>query len=647
MSPSPSSRPSCAHQLSTHQPFMHGYDAEALKNWSPSSDRWARHFRSHVPLAPRIAPFPATQARPRLPTGAQVMNLCNDYDGAFFTARKYDGSFARRLLRFWQYTDFLGSWHGLPVDGSPVAEPVHGLVNPPNPAYTDAAHRNGVRSLGCWFWPRPGAFAPYLERRADGSFPVADKLIEMAGYFGFDGYFINHEAETPPAEAKLLRELLGQLRAKAPEGFHLQWYDTIRPDGSLDYLNHLNAENAPWLEAGADSFFANYWMTEAGVETSRATALALGRDPYETVFHGTENEQFGFDPEYDPRLIFPDDRPARTSWALFGSHFVWELHPGHEDPDAQEAVFERERRYWSGPAGDPTRTGRTRTHEPGRPDPANHLKWDGVAHYISERSVIGAFPFVTRFNTGHGRGFFLAGRRASGADWYNASVQDVLPTWQFWSEGGDGQPDFDYTRAYDGGCSLRLPGGATVRLHKTDLAVRTGAETVSVTYAGDVGALEVGLLFADAPETFEWVRGAAEAAGNGWHTSAHGLAPFHGRTIAALAVRTTSPVHLGELALRDGRFTPPARPRHFRVDSAYAEGGTAEVFLSWRIDEPDRVWYYDLRRDEEWLGRIYDEVYYVKALRRREGEASTELTLTPVAPDGTPGESATVHVDWC
>ncbi|TGB13571.1 hypothetical protein [Streptomyces sp. MZ04] len=629
-----------------HQPFMHGYDAEALKNWSPQSDRWARYFRSRVPLAPRIAPFPATQARPELPTGAQVMNLCNDYDGAFLTARKYDDSFARRLLRFWQYTDFYGSWHGLPVDGSPVAEPVHGLVNPPNPAYTDAAHRNGVRSLGCWFWPRPGAFAPYLERHADGSYPVADKMIEMAAYFGFDGYFINHEAETPPDEAKRLCELLGYLRSRAPEGFHIQWYDTIRPDGGLDYLNHLNEENAPWLEAGADSFFANYWMTDAGVETSRATALRLGRDPYEAVFHGTENEQFGFDPEYDPRLVFPDDRPARTSWALFGSHFVWELHPGHEDPDAQDAVFDRERRYWSGPAADPTRTGRALPHEPGAPEPGNHLKWDGVAHYVTERSVIGAFPFVTRFNTGHGRGFFLAGRRASHADWYNASVQDVLPTWQFWSRGGDAPPDFDYTRAYDGGCSLRLPGGATVRLYKTELAVRTGAERVSVTYAGNAGALEVGLLFTDDPARFVWLTEREAPETTGWRTSTHPLTQFRDRTIAALAVRTASPVHLGELTLRDGEFIAPSCPEAFQVDTAYVAGDTAEAFLSWRIADPAQVWYYDLRRGDEWLGRIYDEVYYVKSLRRHGNEAATELTLTPVAPDGTPGEPAACSMNW-
>ncbi|HCA88656.1 MAG TPA: hypothetical protein DEQ61_26265 [Streptomyces sp.] len=53
-----------------HQPYMHGYDAESLKNWSPRSDRWAKYFRSRVPLATRIAPFAATQADPGLATAA-------------------------------------------------------------------------------------------------------------------------------------------------------------------------------------------------------------------------------------------------------------------------------------------------------------------------------------------------------------------------------------------------------------------------------------------------------------------------------------------------------------------------------------------------------------------------------------------------
>ncbi|MEU6657753.1 hypothetical protein [Streptomyces sp. NPDC046821] len=645
------------------RPYMHGYDAAALKGWSPGSDRWARYFRSRVPLAPRIAPFPATQAHPDLATGPQLMNLSYDYDNAFFTARKYGDGFARRLLRFWQYSDLYGSWHGLPVDGSPTDNPAHGLVNLPNPAYTDAAHRNGVRSLGCWFWPRDGDFEEYLEQRADGSFPVADKLVEMAAYFGFDGYFINHEAETPPAQAALLADLLRALRERAPEGFHLQWYDTITPDGHLDYVNHLNTDNAPWLDH-TDSFFANYWMTPEGVETSVATARKLGRDPYATVFHGTENEQFGFDPEYDPRLLFPPGEPARTSWALFGSHFVKELAPDHDDLDAQGEVFRRERRYWSGPHEDPTRSGRLLPHDRETPrDRDDHRAWDGVAHHITERSVIGAFPFVTRFNTGHGRAFFLDGRRAADGDWHNASVQDVLPTWQFWTRAeGSGAPlsvDFDHTLAYDGGSSLLLsgevgPGGGatTVRLYKTALSV-TGPERLTVTARGteDGVTLEVGLLFQDDPREFTWLAaGTSEA---GWHTTTHDLAAFRGRTIAAVGLRVSSArptscaVRVGELTLLGPELKPPAPPQDFTVDDVCVEGETAHVFLSWRLAE-EGVRHYDVLRDCDgrWLGRIYDDVYVLSVPRASVAGtgAGTRLRLVAVGQDGSRSAPATTTI---
>ncbi|MFF1396259.1 hypothetical protein ACFVZD_20910 [Streptomyces sp. NPDC058287] len=677
------------------RPYMHGYDAAALKSWSPGTDRWARHFRSRVPIAPRIAPFSATQAHPDLATGPRLMNLTYDYDDAFFTARKYGDAFARRLLRFWQYSDFYGSWHGLPVDGSPVDDPAHGLVNLPNPAYTDAAHRNGVRSLGCWFWPRSGDFEDYLEQRPDGSFPVADKLIEMAAYFGFDGYFVNHEAETPPGQAARLHDLLRSLRERAPEGFHLQWYDTITPDGHLDYLNHLSADNAPWLDV-SDSIFANYWMTPEGVETSRATALKLGRDPYATVFHGTENEQFGFDPEYDPRLLFPPGEAARTSWALFGSHFVKELAPRHDDPDAQDEVFRRERRYWSGPDEDPTRSGRLLPHDRRTArDRDDHRAWDGVAHHITERSVIGSFPFVTRFNTGHGRAFFLDGRRASDGDWHNASVQDVLPTWQFWaraegtgaagngaggtgtestsSEGtgpegvgadgvgaeGAGAPlsvDFDHELAYDGGSSLLVSGplgpgcATTVRLYKTALAV-TGPERLAVTTHGTDGAdLEVGLLFQDAPDTFTWLAAGSAA---DWHTTTHGLAPFRGRTIAAVGLRVSSrrptrcAIRIGELALLGPEFAAPAPPEDFRVDEVLTDGGTAHALLSWRL-AGHGVHHYDLLRDDDgsWLGRIYDDVYCLSLPAPATPATVTRLRLVAVAPDGSRSAPATAEAHW-
>ncbi|QCX74202.1 Glycosyl hydrolase family 85 [Streptomyces sp. YIM 121038] len=662
-----------------HQPYMHGYNAAGLKSWTPASDPYARYFRSRVPLASRIAPFAATQARPALASEAQVMNMSYDYDNAFFTAYRHNDQYARRLLRFWQYSDLYSSWHGMPVAGSSTTDPEHGLINLPNPAYTDAAHRNGVKSLAGWFWPRNGSFSAYLEQRSDGSFPVADKLLEMAGYFGFDGYFINQEASISSADATRLMAFLKYLRAKAPAGFHLQWYDSLTTSGQLAYQNQFNDANAPWVRhQGApvnNSIFINYAWNASRVAASVATAKRLGMKVHDVVYLGTENEKYGFNPPYDTRLVFPEGGRAQTSWALFGTHMAWANNPDRGDPDKQQNTFVRERRYWSGPNEDPTRTGRTEYvpwPDNGRPnDPDNHRKWDGVAHYIAERSVIGSFPFVTRFNTGHGRAFFLDGVRRSDREWNNAGAQDLLPTWQWWVRGeGDGAPatvDYDPTTAYDGGSSLLISAArgsaraTTVRLFKTGLRV-TGGESARLVFRterpGQDSGLELGLVFEDAPDRTSWLA-AGRTAASGWTTVTLALDAFRGRTVAALHLRVSPPagdayrLNLGELALLPaGSSQPPARPTGFTVEKAHPDAArtTAEAFLAWDFADSG-VWYYDvwrLRADgtPEPLGRVYDDVHYVKSLTREGTETATTLALVAVSPDGTRSAPATARVTW-
>ena len=72
-----------------------------------------------------------------------------------------------------------------------------GLV--PTPDVIDAGHRNGVPVYGTLFfnWSNSIAdqekFAEALKQDPDGSFPIARKLVDMAKYYGYDGYFINQE----------------------------------------------------------------------------------------------------------------------------------------------------------------------------------------------------------------------------------------------------------------------------------------------------------------------------------------------------------------------------------------------------------------------------------------------------------------------
>ncbi|MDK8183593.1 carbohydrate-binding protein [Paenibacillus sp. UMB4589-SE434] len=652
------------------QPFLHGYNAKQMKEWTPESDPYAKYMRSRVPLAQRIQPFQPTQAHPELTTTAQVMNLSADYDKEeWFEGYRYNDSFSRNVLKNWQYQDIYASWHGLPIAGSPTEEGRrdYGVVNIPNPAYTDAAHRNGVISLGGWFWPRNINFAELVEKTPDGKFPVADKMIEMAKYFGFDGYFINQEATISKAHADLLMEMLKYMRA---QGMYLSWYDSLTIDGKISYVNGFNEKNSPWLKderdgkRANDSIFMNYAYTPEGLESSADHARKLGIDPYASVFAGIENDKFRFDRGLELEAIFRNDaaRSARTSVALFGTDMVWNKGPNPFDLNTQSYVEQREQAYWSGPLGNPAESGRAVGTE--------YESWPGIAHYISERSVVGSYPFVTRFNNGHGLDFFMNGQKSSDAEWNNMAAQDILPTWQWWtkSAGKALAAGYDYTTAWNGGSSLKIEGtlnknnATDIHLYKTDLPVTKDVQ-LSVTYKanGNVqqgAAIQALLSFKDDPKHPVAVNlngGLSEQ----WSTATADLKSFEGRTIAAISLRVSSQsnedalfkANIGELKLTNKKTAQaPAAPTGFQVEKAMFDDQQAAMYVKWAFnDKQQDVWYYDLMRvvngKRESIGRIYDEVYYLKSLPRS-NETDVKLELSAVGKDGTASAPQTISWKW-
>lgn len=637
------------------QPYMHGYKAEELKNWCPEADPYAKYFRSHIPLAKRIDPFQPTQAHPVLTNQAKLLSLSADYDKEeFFGAYRYSDSFSRNILRFWQYHDIYGSWHGLPVYGSSKETLDHGVINIPNPAYTDAAHRNGVLSLGCWFWPRELAFHELLEKSADGIYIIAKKMIEMADYFGFDGYFINQEASIEEDQAKQLMEMLKYMRG---EGLYFSWYDCLAEDGQLRYVNGFNEINAPWVteddkgEKANDSVFMNYAYTPERLEEAADYARELGLDPYESLYAGIENDKFRFERGKELSAIFREDeaRTPRTSLSLFGTDMVWHRGPNPFDPQMQVHIEERERMYWSGPNENPVQSGRERNSEA--------QSWPGIAHYIPEKSVIGSFPFVSRFNNGHGLAFYVDGKKSSMKPWNHVGIQDLLPTWQWWTEGEPISVGYHYEDAWNGGTSIEvtgdLQGVATLHLYKTELLVSDQTE-LSFTYKHsnpDV-TLEWMFIFKDDVETPVYLDGGCKEAKD-WQTIQQSLAQYSGRTIAMMGLRfvateeKTFASYIGEVKLTDKEAKTPEMPTGFSVEKAYGDGEQSSLFLQWDFSVDETIWHYDIYRVHEGrreiLGRVYDGVYYVKSVDLL-GESFIDLELVAVGKDGT--ESPSAELRW-
>lgn len=643
-------------------PKGHGYRAVDFLSWTPETDEFAQDLRAQVPLQNRIDPFAATQANPNLKSDAQLYNLSGDYRtteyARWMSTFAYNDDFSNYLHSFWQYDDYYGGWHGNPIAGATESSKyINGsLINLPNPAYTNAAHRNGVKSVGAVFIPRPQQYIEeLLYKDENGEFPYAKKMIEVMKYFGFDGYFINQEGKFDSTYAQQYKEFIQYLRS---EGAHIMWYDATSSTGSGPVYNaNLTADHAKWLKDDAvgtvaDCIFMNYnWNPDSSwdrdgnglndnIESSIKVLDALDVDPYESLFFTTENDKGGFGGTHNStrnidQILGADGNPM-TSIALFTSNAVqFNLDKDLNNKttnyyqfqdDYQWMIAERERMLYTSVLQDVKKTDEVQGYSYPEVGVKDASQWTGVSRYISERSVIGGSNFYTSFNTGHGMEYFTNGSVSNTHDWTNMNLQSILPTWQWWIDKADEtadslKVDFDYgdqyytgandfikVGAYNGGSSLVVGGKLntrnTVRLYKSDLKI-SEATAFTVTYnkpsATDTSCMSVALYFKDAPETPVLVK--IENTGrktDGWINKTVNLGAYAGRELAAFGFSFDMgqtavekyQMNIGEIAITDGKTHTPAMPEGFKITEANTT--TGEMRVAWTLGDYNTVKGYEL-----------------------------------------------------
>ena len=522
-----------------------------------------------------------TQKDPSLPADTEMFNLAGDYGNAFFESFHDNNVFSQYLFNYWQYTDYYGAWPGQPIANVPKSlydKKVQsdwtqkwfefGTLNLPNAAYANAAHKNCAKSIAMIFYSDNDrgeqTYKDLLEgKRADGTYPVADKLVEIAEYYGFDGYFVNQESDVSADDVLAYQDFMKQI---VDQGIYIQWYDSATyPGGGVGYQDMFNGSNSPYVQDTdkgkiSDSIFLNYWFSGNMLKDSAAHAESFGIDPKYAVFAGIESGQKKFDSIGSNagymNVNLDDTGKPYVSLAALGTDFVSrELGDDKKVyPKYQNQVFDRERRLWTGSS----------TGEKGTTDIADNYiddgtsndGWKGFASQIAECSVVGGSMFSTSFNTGHGLEWRDGGERTSDQQWGNINLQDILPTWQWWIDADSDplQADFDYGKdyeavprfkytkvgGYEGGDSLVLSGKLsndnTIRLYKTDLDVAAGSK-IDLTYNklnSDDSKLQLGLILADDPETVVPVDVTDGSAGNGWKTASVDLSQYAGKKIATL-----------------------------------------------------------------------------------------------------------------
>lgn len=688
-----------------NQPRFNGYRIWDIRDWSPEADEGAEFLVAKVPLQGRNAAYKPTQVNPDLDSDGQIMLMQGDYGNAFVDGMMYNNTFGYHTLNYWQYVDYFSPWHGAASQDTPVD--LHdwdyenttnrgwekryfefGVLNVPNPAYTNAAHRNGVMSIACLYFDqyyRPGQTINELfAMDEDGTFPVAEKLIEMADYFGYDGYFFNAEENVYPEYGDRKKRFLARLEEA---GLYTQYYDTN---------SAMNASKAEWLEYEIDgvptkiqdSVFVNYgwpgsfanhlkWMNENGI------------DPFEQAFYGVENNQGGFNGGHPTtknieELYTHEDgtKNLMTSVALFTpSDFYQRGLDGTklQNTNYQWMIAERERMFFSGVKCDPTDTGDQTGYS--RPDVEvdNAGAWPGVADFVAERSVVDGTVFHSNFSVGKGVQYFTDGAVSRDEEWSNINMQAILPTWQWWidSEGASKlSADFDYgpkevrkakdgspmalpytqIGAYEGGNSLVVYGDVDgknkLHLFKTDLEVKSSSKA-SITFqktSNDTVSMKLGIILKDGTTNMVELAIKDSQTKGGWTTSEVDLSAYAGSNIAAIGLvfdgsATGYQMNIGSIKVTDNGNHTPAAPTGFQVDRAFTDD---EMIVTWNLGDFNTVDRYEIYAnlsdgEKVFVGGSFDDIYYIKSLD--ETDAVT-LELVAVGKDGSKSTPATLTFDY-
>ena len=691
-----------AHALASAQPRNAGHRLQDIRTWSPQTDPYARYLRAEVPLQPRIPHDPSTQAHPELDAKAQVMLMQGDYGNSFFGNFRANDGFAHNVLNFWQYADYWSPWHGSATARTPQSlyDPAtsdwrtrnfeFGVVDIPNPAYTNAAHRNGVKSIATiYFDPafRPGlTFKEAFDKDPTSrGYIIAEKLVEMAKYFGYDGYFLNEEEGN--LQDSRFRPFMSYLTSK---GLYTQWYTNTPGTWS--------SSKASLLDHGRimNSVFLNYnWSGTQ--DRSVEAAKAEGYDPYQSLFFGVEANQAGFNGKHRSATELPSlyesrrNHSPKASVALFTPSDMYQrgladaVKPKGADKDVplfqqdpyQWMVAERERMYFSGVTSNPKDTGAHPGHSRPEVGVADSSSWVGAADFIPARSVIGGRQFHTDFNTGHGMKWYSAGDVSAAASWTDMDAQSILPSWQWWidTEGTRPSVDFDYgpsdrrkdvhgapvsllyhqVGAWCGGSSLVVHGmmskTTTLRLFKTRLAM-TADTSMPITFrksSKDHGTMKAALVFADDPGRVVTVDVPGSGVKGGWHTSTLRLGRFAGRTLTTLGLQfEPAPdyqMNVGAISVRDGSGVPAA-PSKVHLDTVYDDG---QAILSWHAAPFDDVAGYvveSMGPDGKivHLASGYTDLAYLKAVPKKTGKVI--FRVRAVGHDGQMSAPSTVSYDY-
>lgn len=605
---------------SSNQPYSSYWFINELLEWDKEKDPHAPFNVSYTPLAERFVDS-STQIRPELSTDPSIVALIASHATSNLPSQGFD-NIKQYALPYWQYLDYMVHWGGSSGEG---------LVIAPSKPWIDAAHKNGVKILGTVFFP-PNVYGgkeewvrEFLQKTESGAFPVADKLIEVAEYYGFDGWFINQETHgLGVKEADLMQELLIYYQEKS--NLRMMWYDAMIEDGRVIWQDEFNDHNATYFQQKekklSDIMFIDFGWSVTDLEDSRKKAEAMGRSSWE-LYAGIDVQSNGYKSFANWDALYDEnDQPYTTSVGIYWLSSTF----GKTKNKQPEEVYANEQLFWNGGVKFKTRWGR-------------EAEWKGFSNYFPARSVISEVPFVTNFNYGLGRFYNDKGKRISDDEWHNLSLQDILPTWQWVADTAVVKPSIYFNDSYTGGSCLKfdIDGEAVVPLYKTNLPISKRIILQSISkQEGDIEAQIIARFDDNSVVTFDLKKEAD------W---AKTVKPLENKSSArlvkiSLGLKGAGSLQLGELAVRPKTEVAPKKPRA----KARRLGDSMEVVVEVESDAASSFYdFYYLTKSgsKKWLKRNSGTIFYLDKIP----QTSDRLLIWPMAESGRKGRSSTIKIE--
>lgn len=642
------------------QPYGGCWHSDYIKDWTPEKDPDAKFNRSTVKLQPRIEGDNIKAHQYQFPEG-QVAACLTMNPMCSMTPSQGANNFIGYNPTYWQYIDMVIWWGGSAGEG---------IIVPPSAPVIDACHMNGVKILGNVFFP-PQAYSgdpEWVEQmltKEGNTYPYAEKMYEIAKYYGFDGWFINEEtyASTASDWVEWIKYFYQCAEADGNHDMYIQWYDaSMYVNNALDIM----------MANPNTSFFANYGSAgKVTIEQNRSRMENAGVDMdafFEKLYSGIEQAQGGLiGNAQDLQACFPKTGHASSMQIFNPEEPIWkkvvegildtENNCGPTAYSAMETVFSNEARFWTNAQNNPADiTDRDQTY----PNP-----WPGLANAIQERSTIQSKPFVTAFSAGLGKHCFVNGEKRGTQDWYHRGMQNILPTWRWWVETTSSDKltfSLNWDDAYNFGTSVVVSGKLTAntdhltRLYKTNTAIENGDKVQLVYKTANAGTIELKLADKTNPSSFTTFALNSTSTSNGWTIAEAGISSMAGKTLAIVALNFKSGstindynVTLGQLGILPGSYSASAKVSNLQSQNELQEE-ISDIRLVWDAPQSDDVDHYDIyltRNGEKVLvGQTRNEGFYIPKFTRISGEESVEVSVVTVTKDLKESEEETLTLEY-